>query len=395
VPLPWPPLNLSAAAITAALTAVIAYATTAASCNASAVATTNASSAFTPTIATTAFPAAIAATVATTVATAVSTSVATTLSTAAITTAIAVATVAVTIVSSAFCTTIATNALTKAALAAAVLSTASQLAALVAASQSATHATAFAANNPATILSASLADPAARRGYHARAPIRGDARKRVGDVPAHACARAHVPSSLPSRGLQAAQSDAAAELLVGSESGEYERRELGAGQVAQPGLQLGAGELYAMAACVDTGEAPSLPVRARAGVSIVPLLELGRLVSMTKYTDGGTSGASLFVTGTPDDERGGSARRSTRSYYLHSEWFRGSEMRAEDVDFDQMKVKQLSAELEARGEPRSGRKVQLRARLRAVIIADQLASIEGEEGEEESEGESEEEEGEE
>ena len=65
-------------------------------------------------------------------------------------------------------------------------------------------------------------------------------------------------------------------------------------------------------------------------------------------------------------------------------------MEAMSVDLDRMKVTELAQKLEAREEPRSGRKAALQRRLRAVIIAAQRNASEEEFGEgEEEEGEEE------
>eukprot|EP00966_Prymnesium_polylepis_P059851 1388320-Prymnesium_polylepis.1 len=57
--------------------------------------------------------------------------------------------------------------------------------------------------------------------------------------------------------------------------------------------------------------------------------------------------------------------------------FSGDNMVGEDsVDLVRMTVPQLSEEIEARGEPRSGRKPIFRARLYAVIISSALAEHE-------------------
>ena len=53
--------------------------------------------------------------------------------------------------------------------------------------------------------------------------------------------------------------------------------------------------------------------------------------------------------------------------------FAGDRMKGEaSVALMQMKARELSAELEAREHPKSGRKAVLRQRLYAVIIADEL-----------------------
>jgi hypothetical protein len=105
------------------------------------------------------------------------------------------------------------------------------------------------------------------------------------------------------------------------------------------------------------------------------VLNLGRKVEMTPATS--SSGSELrFELAKVCDGVGG---RQLRSLALSPDMFTGDVMLGEvKVDLMAMTVSQLSAELAARDEPRSGRKFILRARLYAVIISLAVAEREAE-----------------
>jgi hypothetical protein len=115
--------------------------------------------------------------------------------------------------------------------------------------------------------------------------------------------------------------------------------------------------------------------RTHAPPKLTSVLNLGRKVEMTPATS--SSGSELrFELAKVCDGVGG---RQLRSLALSPDMFTGDVMLGEvKVDLMAMTVSQLSAELAARDEPRSGRKIILRARLYAVIISLAVAEREAE-----------------
>ena len=99
---------------------------------------------------------------------------------------------------------------------------------------------------------------------------------------------------------------------------------------------------------------------------LVPVLSLGRRVVAT--ADGGVRAGS-FVMGLADAAAGGRALRPTA---LSADLFQAAAMRAVAKDLMAMKVAELKAELEARGEGKTGNKACLRRRLHAAIVCEFL-----------------------
>ena len=86
--------------------------------------------------------------------------------------------------------------------------------------------------------------------------------------------------------------------------------------------------------------------------------------------NGANAHEPIFALGDAHEGRGG---RHLRPLTLDTDMFVGDRMKGEaSVALMQMKARELSAELEAREHPKSGRKAVLRQRLYAVIIADEL-----------------------
>ena len=94
---------------------------------------------------------------------------------------------------------------------------------------------------------------------------------------------------------------------------------------------------------------------------------LGRRV-VTTAADGGARAGS-FAMGLADAAAGGRALRPTA---LSADLFQAAAMRAVAKDLMAMKVAELKAELEARGEGKTGNKACLRRRLHAAIVCEFL-----------------------
>ena len=94
---------------------------------------------------------------------------------------------------------------------------------------------------------------------------------------------------------------------------------------------------------------------------------LGRRVVATA-ADGGARAGS-FAMGLADAAAGGRALRPTA---LSADLFQAAAMRAVAKDLMAMKVAELKAELEARGEGKTGNKACLRRRLHAAIVCEFL-----------------------
>ena len=113
--------------------------------------------------------------------------------------------------------------------------------------------------------------------------------------------------------------------------------------------------------------------RVRAQAKLVPVLSLGRRVGMEVATPISSSSDEPELTLTPVQQRNMGGGRRLQSLVLTPDMFDEDAMVSEPgVGLLQLKVAQLSAELEARGAAKSGLKGALQQRLRELVIADKL-----------------------